>query len=338
MKAWHQIGIVVSLVGLHAVMPAAMAQDPSLPLVWQEQTGLASVPQTSWTRMTYDSVRRVCLVLEGSAAFQGLWAWNGATWSQLLGANAGPEAVDNIVFDSRRGVAVIYTAPAAQEPGHTWEWNGTTLTPVMAYDAERRVIVMFGGLAGITQGSASFRETWTWDGTTWTLVSTTGPGGREAHQMVYDSARQKVLLFGGTDGSETGGNLGLNDLWEWDGSQWTQLSPPGRPPPRYDPGFAYDSSRRQAVLFGGLRRISGGLIDLNDTWLLDPQSVWVHFAYTGVENGTFSMPFNTVVEGVSAAPTGGVVRIKPSSAAQTPTIAKRVTLDAPIGPATIGRP
>lgn len=354
--------------------------------------------------MTYDSVRRVCLVVEGPllAQFGGLWSWNGAVWSQLVALNNGPEAVSELVFDSGRGVAVIYTSPAAQTPGHTWEWNGTFLMRVstngppsrmragmaydsrrgrtvlfggnfpvegieasytwewdgfnwtvvadpfhsperrrgcaMAYDAERQVVVMFGGSAGTTQGSPTFRETWTWNGTTWALVSTGGPSGREAHQMVYDNARKKVLLFGGTDGTETGGNLGLNDLWEWDGSQWTQLSPPSSPPPRYDPGFAYDSSRRQAVLFGGLRRVAGNLIDLNDTWVLDPQSVWVDFAYVGTENGTFAMPFNTVVEGVSAAPTGGLVRIKPGSGSEKPTISKRVTLDAPIGAATIGRP
>jgi hypothetical protein len=388
-----------------AILGTVWAQDPAVPLVWEERAGLIGVPQTTWTRMTYDSFRRVCLAVSAPSleSFHGLWSWNGATWNPLLAAAQEPHSISEIVFDTARGVAVIYAASAAQVPGSTWEWNGTTLTlastngppgrhgcamaydstrrrtilygghfPLQgieaaytwewdgiawqvaaapaqsplrrtgcaaAYDAKRQVIVMFGGALGITNNSPHFRETWTWDGASWSLASTAGPSGRSAHQMIYDSRREKVLLFGGTDGSETGGNLGLNDLWEWDGTQWSQLTPPTAPLPRYDSGFAYDGHRKQVVLLGGLRRASPGgqLIDLNDTWLFGPQSTWVDYAYSGTENGTFERPFNTVSEGVNAALVGGLVRIKSGHGLETLTITKRVTLEAPLGWATIGQ-
>src|SRR5262245_28460927 len=76
--------------------------------------------------------------------------------------------------------------------------------------------------------------------------------------MAYDAARQRVVLFGGSESL-------LGDPWEWDGVRWVPRNPAARPTPRSDHALAYDSARKRVVLFGG-RDGSGSL---QDTWEWD---------------------------------------------------------------------
>ena len=62
----------------------------------------------------------------------------------------------------------------------------------MIYDSARGVTVLFGGWDGSYKG-----DTWEWEGTTWTLLSEVGPPGRLYSAMAYDSARAVTVLFGG---------------------------------------------------------------------------------------------------------------------------------------------
>jgi hypothetical protein len=64
--------------------------------------------------------------------------------------------------------------------------------------------------------------------------------------LVYDAARQRVVMFGGRSGTTT-----LGDTWEWDGASWTQMFPAHSPAPRFDAVAAYDAKRQRIVLFGG---------------------------------------------------------------------------------------
>jgi hypothetical protein len=86
------------------------------------------------------------------------------------------------------------------------------------------------------------------------------PSGRSAHAMVYDAARNEVLLFGGivsTFGA-------VRDTWAWDGFNWIQKSPPNSPSSRFGHAMAYDAARQVVVLFGGLST-SGAI--LGETWV-----------------------------------------------------------------------
>ncbi len=52
----------------------------------------------------------------------------------------------------------------------------------------------------LTLGPVFFSETWEWNGATWTQrFPTTAPPPRRNHALAYDSARQRVMLFNGTD-------------------------------------------------------------------------------------------------------------------------------------------
>ncbi|MCA9677432.1 MAG: hypothetical protein KC464_20580, partial [Myxococcales bacterium] len=78
--------------------------------------------------------------------------------------------------------------------------------------------------------------------------------------MAYDAARQRVVLFGGYNGTTTSGQLA--DTWEWNGVSWLQRSPATSPSERSGHAMAYDELRQQVTLYGGW---DGTFFD--DTWL-----------------------------------------------------------------------
>lgn len=90
--------------------------------------------------------------------------------------------------------------------------------------------------------------------------------------MVYDSQRQRLVLFGGSIG------LGfLSDTWEWNGS-WTLRATSG-PSARSGYAMAYDSQRGKTVLFGGYY-YNGSHNYPADTWEWNG-SAWVLRATSG---------------------------------------------------------
>lgn len=160
-----------------------------------------------------------------------------------------------MVYDSIRGVTVLFGGYAAGGNGETWEWDGATwqqrkpaASPsarddhMMAFDSARGVTVLFGGSTGGNNNG----ETWEWDGTNWSQRNpVNAPSARQEHAMAYDSLRGVAVLFGGYDGARDG------ETWEWDGTNWTQRFPSNSPSARYDHAMAYDSARGVTVLFGG---------------------------------------------------------------------------------------
>jgi hypothetical protein len=73
-----------------------------------------------------------------------------------------------------------------------------------------------------------------------------GPSTRAGHALGFDSIRERVVLFGGTDG----GSTPLADTWEWDGTEWTQMADTG-PSGRVGHAMTFDSKIKRVVLFGG---------------------------------------------------------------------------------------
>ena len=92
----------------------------------------------------------------------------------------------------------------------------------------------------------------------WSRLSVIEP--RFDHEMVFDAARGRIVLFGGMWGAGS-------TTWEFDGSQWLRRTPATNPPPRYTPALAYDAARQRVVLFGGDYA-------LNDTWEWDG-TTWI---------------------------------------------------------------
>jgi hypothetical protein len=183
-------------------------------------------------------------------------------WIRQLPASS-PSARANYAaaFDSARGVTVLFGGTPNYSTGFsdTWVYDGVNWEEkfpathpsgrfdlAMAFDAVRGVTILFGGM---TPSYDSLGDTWQWDGTTWTQLSpATSPPARRSHRMVYDSFRRRIVLFGGKVGFA--GQV-LDDTWEWDGANWIEQFPVHKPPALNRHGMAYDSVRKNSVLFGG---------------------------------------------------------------------------------------
>jgi len=143
-------------------------------------------------------------------------------------------------------------------------------TKMVCYPAIHRA-VLFGGLTAIDAGTKlqyDLDDTWEWTGSRWLQVFPShNPPARSGESMVFDSARNRVVIFGGRQGK-----LNLNDTWSFDGNDWTEIKTANAPSVREIAGAAYDSVRDRIVLFGGTHQTystDGRTLTetpLHDTW------------------------------------------------------------------------
>ena len=196
-------------------------------------------------------------------------------WELLSATGEAPYPVRKdyaMAFDSRRNVSVLFGGRGGGLPyAGTWEFTASNnkwtnkssenepharAYAAMAFDSNRNVSVLYGG----AYGGQYFYDTWEYNGTGWTDVTGNIDGyptgnGREYPSMTYDSARKKVVLFGG-DGMKW-----FNDTWEYDGKGWVHTAdiPVGR-----RTSITFDSSNNKTLLFYGEGNTPTNF--LNDTW------------------------------------------------------------------------
>lgn len=230
---------------------------------WSPVTTANSPPARVWYSMVYDSNRQRIILFGGSdpatnTFFNDTWEYVGTNWQQIITSHRPPEMqARTMVFDSGRNRTVLV---GGEGPGGwsnaTWEYDGSDWTQVatpvsppppgalaaMAYAPDRqRTILTFND---VTQQLA----TWEYDGLTWAEVTTAAsPVGRWAHTMVYDTCSQRVVLFGGYSPYYASGSS-MNDTWEYDGSEWTQIETPHAPGPADQHAMAFDAANELAVI------------------------------------------------------------------------------------------
>lgn len=195
----------------------------------------------------------------GGTALQDTWEWDGTSWQQLTPTTQlnFSQAV-RMVWCPQRGqiLALVCDAVLTGATAQLYGWTGADWALVagnspsafgdgfdMAWDGQRGVLVVF-----------TLSGTWEWNGTVWQQRASGGPTPRTDARMVYDEARQKVVLFGGS--AANGGGL-RRDTWEWNGLYWFEHF--GITPPLSGVGMAmaYDRTRQRVVLHGGSSGTSG---------------------------------------------------------------------------------
>ncbi len=162
--------------------------------------------------------------------------------------------------------------------GPKWTSQSRTVEPpgrvghAMAYDAARQRVVLFGGNAHQRFSQHFFSDTWEWDGSAWTELQPATVPPSFGGTMVYDAARQQLLLWTGSA------------LWTWDGTDWSTVPAAISPPPG-TAALAYDAARQLVVLFGA------GATE-NETWEWDGTAWTQRFPmnnpprfYTGTREG-----------------------------------------------------
>ena len=140
----------------------------------------------------------------------------------------------------------------------------------MVYDAKTSHMILFGGVTALDSGTSKayyLADTWEWTGFRWIQrYPAQSPNPRAGHAMVYDSTRDRIVLFGGR-----GPNSDTNDTWAYSNDEWAQIDTPNAPSARILPGAAYDSVRDRIVLYGGSSVSADGktVAPLHDTWEFD---------------------------------------------------------------------
>ncbi len=233
--------------------------------------------------VAYDSKRSRAVAYASNLSvnpYDIIWEWDGTSWEKRA-TTGGPPASANhgMAYDEARGETILFGGfpfsglNSGQQGSVTWLWNGTSwrragqdvtqptvrTSPVMAYDASRRKVVLFGGF--IAYPDESRLETWEWDGSSW-RNATPSTGERPfssmvwpSPAMVYDSHLQRVVMVGARFGQPL-------QTWLWNGASWTRVLTAATPPGRAYPCLSYDPVREVVILHGG-----DGVY--TDTWEFD---------------------------------------------------------------------
>jgi hypothetical protein len=136
----------------------------------------------------------------------------------------------------------------------------------VAFDPARRQLVVVGGA---TTGTPASSETWVLDLETVTWSGPVmGPGPRYLSSLAFDSNRNVMLLFGGRScGASCGTFIETNDLWEFNGSSWRELTTAGvRPSIREGASMVIRGDT--LFVFGGVNALVAPSTGQTDSWAL----------------------------------------------------------------------
>jgi len=198
---------------------------------WTQRFPSVSPPNRVWTAMAFDSKRGRMILFGGQvigATYDDTWEFDGANWTRMLPASApAPRYGDAMAYDSVRGKVVLFGGRGLNSRlADTWEWDGTNWTQSspttapyarfwhsMAFDSKQGKTVLFGGDHVRPNALGPIDDTWLWDGSQWTQVlPSASPSPRAEQTMVYDSARERTILFGGSQ--EAVPPIVFGDTWE----------------------------------------------------------------------------------------------------------------------------
>jgi hypothetical protein len=179
------------------------------------------------------------------------------TWSLDLNTEWIPRAGHAQAYNAQANQTIFHGGRTSNNTtlGDAWTFNGSTWNPVFTPPA---LAPRFNHVMATHQASGStilhggrdsnntvFNDVWLWSGASWTQLSS-GPAGLHSAAMCYDSIRQKVVMFGGTD------NTTISAVtYEWEPvNGWSAVFAPGLKG-RYAHSMAFDPSSGHIVMHGG---------------------------------------------------------------------------------------
>jgi len=176
-----------------------------------------------------------------------VWSWNGTRWLDRGAPAGGAEGRygQAMAYDALREVTLVYGGDRYIERGQdnladAWEWDGAAWRQgddgegdgpgarryaALAHDPTLGRSLLFGGHKRFARGDyRQMQDVWAWDGTTWSELSLTGllPDKRAFHDLAFDRARGRLVLFGGIRAENIGGYFlaageASADTWELGG-------------------------------------------------------------------------------------------------------------------------
>lgn len=209
-----------------ATMTDLLAQDSSSGL-WRDLMPTSNHPPgRQYADMAYDRNSGRCMLVggwSGSGALADTWTRDAVGWTHHAAAGMPPLILPAIAWHPSAGM------------------------------------VLFGGASAFGGPYTPGTMTWHSPSGMWLGFLGFSPPPRYGHDMVTETPRNRIVMFGGYDSSYR------NDTWEFLGTSWQQITTIGAPSPRSAFGMAFDERRQRTVLFGG----QGASGHLGDTWEYD---------------------------------------------------------------------
>ena len=267
--------------------------DLSAPPTWLKLTasGVSPGPR-AFHAGVYDPQRDRVVFFGGrnGAPLADTWelSFSGSlTWRQLFPTGTPPSArIDHaVIYDPLRHRMILFggTDGAGNPKNDVWALSlsctpvWTQLFPtggapaargaaVAVYDATRDRMVLFGGYDNLVNALSDCWQLSLSGTPAWSPLAVTGtpPAPRFSPAAAYDSQRERIVLYGGTDLIAS-----YSDVYEltlFGSPAWNALVPSGgMPQARADHKGIYDPQDDRMVMFGG-SGLTGGM--LNDTWSL----------------------------------------------------------------------
>jgi N-acetylneuraminic acid mutarotase len=237
-----------------------------------------------------------------------LWKFDGTEWAWISGSDV---IAQSGVYGTK-GEADPANVPGARQLSASW------------IDSSGNLWIFGGGGYDSAGDQGNLNDLWKFDGTSWTWISGSNviiqPGvygtrgvaapanvpGARAQAASWIDSNGNLWLFGGHGYDSAGDQGSLNDLWKFDGTEWTWISGSDV---TYQPGFYgtkgeadpanVPGARSQAAswidssgnlwLFGGYGRDSAGVSgELNDLWKFDGTSwTWISGSDIRLEPGIY---------------------------------------------------
>lgn len=255
------------------------------PSDYESATWIYSEACSGWRRLTGGPGPRG----RHAAAFgQGrFWVYGGRF--RISGATSGPfQIYDELWALDPQSDRWQQVPPEGQSP------RARTDT-ALVWDENSERLWLYGG-NGSSDASTyiPLGDVWSFDPASqaWTTLSTSGraPAARLQHAMLFDSRRDRLVIYGGSDESAFGNAAVYSrELWALDvqTQTWSNLDDGTGDGPggRFWVSLAYDTDRDLYVLFGGHDDTQLG--NRNDTWVFDPETkAWKE----AISGDTFNSP------------------------------------------------
>jgi N-acetylneuraminic acid mutarotase len=289
-KQLFRLSLVAALLTtLVATVPAAPgetgpspASAPAADLADGAWSLLPQVPARIQHTAVWDAARGRMLVFGGadtSGSHNDLWSYSAASngWGQLTPSGSLPSTRNShtavwdkadsrmLVFGGSDGSTHLNDLWSYQAATNSWVRLAPGGTPPSArightavWDEARSRMLVFGG----ADSSGPRNDLWSYEAASdgWVQLAPTGavPSARSRHAAVWDTAQNRLLIFGGYLGSTNslGENVEefFNDLWSYEAisNSWVQLTPTGTPPSvRTGHTAIWDEGGSRMLVFGG---------------------------------------------------------------------------------------